>query len=219
MVSSVEYHSTETLKNAGMDLFEHSIDKTKNWLPQDGTVHYYGKLFTATEANYYFDKLLTGIEWRNDEAMMFGKKIITRRKVAWYGEKPFEYTYSNITKYALPWTKELLELKTAIEKETGETFNSCLLNLYHHGEEGMAWHSDGEPDLKKNGAIASLSFGAERKFAFKHKQTNQKVELILEHGSLLIMKDTTQTHWLHRLPPTKRITTARVNLTFRTIVD
>jgi len=201
-----------------MKLFDDITDKTKNWLPQDGTVNYYGKLFTAIEANYYLDKLLTTIEWRNDEAIIFGKKIITKRKVAWYGEKPYEYTYSNTTKYALSWTKELLELKTLIEKETGETFNSCLLNLYHNGEEGMAWHSDGEADLKKDGAIGSLSFGAERKFAFKHKQTKEKIELLLEHGSLLVMKDTTQTHWLHRLPPTKKVTTPRVNLTFRTII-
>jgi alkylated DNA repair dioxygenase AlkB len=201
-----------------MNLFENDIDKTKNWLPQDGTVLYYGKLFNHIQANNYFEKLLNTIEWRNDEAIIFGKKIITKRKVAWYGDEPFEYTYSNITKYALPWTNELLELKAAIEKETGESFNSCLLNLYHDGEEGMAWHSDGEKDLKKNGAIGSLTFGAERKFAFKHKHTGQKVELILEHGSLLVMKDSTQTFWLHRLPPTKRISKARVNLTFRTIV-
>lgn len=202
-----------------MELFENSIDKTKNRLPRDGTVNYYGQVFNSKEADYYFDNLLNTIEWRNDEAVFFGKKIITRRKVAWYGEKPFEYTYSNTTKYALPWTKELLELKAVIEKETGETFNSCLLNLYHSGEEGMAWHSDGEADLKKDGAIGSLTLGAERKFAFKHKQTNEKIELILEHGSLLVMKDTTQTFWLHRLPPTKRITAPRINLTFRTIIQ
>lgn len=202
-----------------MELFENSIDKTKNRLPRDGTVNYYGQVFNSKEANYYFDNLLNTIEWRNDEAFFFGKKIITRRKVAWYGEKPFEYRYSNTTKYALPWTKELLELKAVIEKETGETFNSCLLNLYHSGEEGMAWHSDGEADLKKDGAIGSLTLGAERKFAFKHKQTNEKIELILEHGSLLVMKDTTQTFWLHRLPPTKRITAPRINLTFRTIIQ
>lgn len=202
-----------------MKLFENSIDKTKNRLPRDGTVNYYGQVFNSKEADYYFDNLLNTIEWRNDEAVFFGKKIITRRKVAWYGEKPFEYTYSNTTKYALPWTKELLELKAVIEKETGETFNSCLLNLYHSGEEGMAWHSDGEADLKKDGAIGSLTLGAERKFAFKHKQTNEKIELILEHGSLLVMKDTTQTFWLHRLPPTKRISAPRINLTFRTIIQ
>lgn len=145
------------------------------------------------------------------------KKIITKRKVAWYGDEQFSYTYSNSTKVALPWTSELLTLKKAIEKVAGETFNSCLLNLYHSGEEGMAWHSDGEKDLKKEGAIASVSFGAERKFCFKHKETSEKFEMLLPHGSLLIMKGKTQANWLHRLPPTKKILTPRVNLTFRTI--
>ena len=202
-----------------MDLFNQTIDKNKNYLPKNGTVNYYGKVLTREQADFYFNKLLETIAWRNDEAIVFGKKIITKRKVAWYGEKPYEYTYSNIKKYALPWTKELLELKTVIEKETGETFNSCLLNLYHNGTEGMAWHSDGETDLKKDGAIGSISFGAERKFAFKHKETSEKTELILEHGSILVMKDTTQTFWLHRLPPAKRMVTPRINLTFRTIVE
>lgn len=202
-----------------MDLFGNSFDKTKNLLPKDGTVNYYGKLLNQPKADSYLESLLSNIEWRNDKAIIFGKKIITKRKVAWYGERPFEYTYSNTTKRALQWTEDLLKLKKLVEKETGDTFNSCLLNLYHNGEEGMAWHSDGEKDLKKDGAIASLSFGAERKFAFKHKETKEKIELILEHGSLLVMKDTTQTYWLHRLPPTKRINKPRINLTFRTIVD
>ena len=202
-----------------MDLFNLAIDKTKNWLPQDGIVNYYGQILTKEQADFYFEQLLKTIEWRNDEAIIFGKKIITKRKVAWYGDKPYEYTYSNTSKYAFPWTKELLELKQLAEQETKETFNSCLLNLYHSGSEGMAWHSDAETDLKKDGAIGSLSFGAERKFAFKHKQSKEKVELFLEHGSLLVMKDTTQTYWLHRLPPTKKVTTPRVNLTFRTIEE
>ncbi|RRN77583.1 alpha-ketoglutarate-dependent dioxygenase AlkB [Pseudoxanthomonas sp. SGD-10] len=202
-----------------MDLFNQMADKDRNWLPYDGTVNYYGKLLGKKEADYYFERLLNTVEWRNDEAIIYGKRIVTKRKVAWYGDKPFEYTYSKVSKYALLWTEELLELKALIENKTGERFNSCLLNLYHNGEEGMAWHSDGERDLKKDGAIGSLSFGAERKFAFKHKQTKEKVDLLLEHGSLLVMKDTTQTHWLHRLPPSKKITSPRINLTFRTIVE
>src|SRR5690606_20024894 len=193
--------------------------KNINLLPKDGTVIYYGKLMTSQQANDYFHRLLNEIQWKNDVAIIFGKRIVTKRKVAWYGEKPFEYTYSNTTKLALPWTKELLELKELVEARTGETFNSCLLNLYHNGNEGMAWHSDAEKDLKKNGAIASLSFGAERKFAFKHKETKEKITLTLENGSLLVMKGATQTHWLHRLPPTKLIKTPRINLTFRTIVE
>lgn len=201
-----------------MELFSRITDSAANLLPYDGIVNYYGKIFSATAANQYLNALLNNIEWKNDQAVIYGKLIITKRKVAWYGDKPFAYTYSNITKQALPWTEELLQLKTMAEQQTGETFNSCLLNLYHTGEEGMAWHSDAEKDLKKDGAIGSLSFGAERKFSFKHKQTAEKVEVHLEHGSLLVMKGTTQTHWLHRLPPTTKTNLPRVNLTFRTIV-
>lgn len=171
------------------------------------------------QAVAYYNCLLNDIEWKNDEAIIFGKHILTKRKVAWYGDHPFEYTYSNVTKQALVWTKELLELKMLAEEKSGEHFNSCLLNLYHNGDEGMAWHSDAEKDLKKNGAIASLSFGAERKFSFKHKATKESISLTLENGSLLIMKDTTQTNWLHRLPPTKTTQKPRINLTFRSIVN
>jgi alkylated DNA repair dioxygenase AlkB len=201
-----------------MDLFSDETNAHNNLLPYDGTVKYHGKLMPFSTANHYLDILLNTIDWKNDEAVIFGKHIHTKRKVAWYGDSPFEYSYSNTTKKASPWTPELLELKTLAEKTLGETFNSCLLNLYHTGEEGMAWHSDGEKDLKKNGAIGSMSFGAERKFAFKHKKSKQTISLILEHGSLLVMKDDTQTHWLHRLPPTKQTHKQRVNLTFRTIV-
>jgi len=202
-----------------MDLFSNEPQETINLLPKDGIVNYYGKLMAVKEADHYLNSLLNTIEWKNDEAVIFGKHIITKRKVAWYGDSGFNYTYSNITKQALGFTKELLELKAIAEERTGEKFNSCLLNLYHNGNEGMAWHSDAEKDLKKNGAIASLSFGAERKFTFRHKKTKETVSLILEHGSLLIMKDATQTNWLHRLPPTKLVTKPRVNLTFRTIVS
>lgn len=201
-----------------MSLFEFLEEPSRNWLPKDGEVNYHGKILSIEEATRFYESLFQEIEWRNDEALIFGKRILTKRKVAWYGDLPFEYTYSKVTKMALPWTENLLILKKLVEEQSGETYNSCLLNLYHTGDEGMAWHSDGETDLKKNGAIASLSFGAERKFAFKHKQTKEKVEIHLEHGSLLIMKGTTQSHWLHRLPPTKKINTPRINLTFRTIV-
>lgn len=200
-----------------MSLFDAPLDSSLNLLPFDGIVNYYGKVMNFAEATRFQNLLMKNIEWRNDEAIIFGKKIITKRKVAWYGEKAFDYTYSKNTKKALLWTPELIELKSIIEKQSGETFNSCLLNLYHDGSEGMAWHSDGEKQLKTNGAIASLSFGAERKFAFKHKESKDKIDLVLEHGSLLIMKGATQTHWLHRLPPTTGISTPRINLTFRTI--
>lgn len=199
-------------------LFEKAADPNKNRLPADGIVHYYGAIMDPKQADDYYRDLLKNIAWEHDAAVIFGKKLFTKRKVAWYGDRPFSYTYSQITKTALSWTHSLLALRKRVEERTGETFNSCLLNLYHTGMEGMAWHSDGEKDLKPNGAIASLSFGAERKFAFKHKTSGEKISLILDHGSLLVMKGNTQTHWLHRLPPTKLIQAPRINLTFRTIV-
>ena len=201
-----------------MQLFDFPADPSINLLPGDGIVHYYGKMMTSEESGAMAEALLNRIEWRNDEAVIYGKRIITKRKVAWYGDQPFSYTYSKTTKTALPWTPALLILKNLAEKHSGETYNSCLLNLYHDGSEGMAWHSDGEKDLRKNGAIASLSFGAERKFCFKHKHSGEKIDVFLEAGSLLVMKGETQTHWLHRLPPSTKIHQPRINLTFRTIV-
>jgi alkylated DNA repair dioxygenase AlkB len=200
-----------------MDIFDNTIDSTINLLPKDGVVNYYGPILSLCNSDKFFHDLLKVIDWKNDEAVILGNKIVTKRKVAWYGDRPFSYTYSKTTKEALPWCVELLQLKEMVESLSEESFNSCLLNLYHDGNEGMTWHSDGETELKLNGAIASLSLGAERKFSFKHKKTKEIVSLVLEHGSLLVMKSVTQTHWLHCLPTTKKIGTARINLTFRMI--
>ena len=187
-------------------------------LNRDGRVDYYGKITTNVEANLYFEILLQNIVWKNDEAIILGKHIITKRKTAWYGDSDYLYTYSNTTRRALPWTSELRDLKQLAEKLTETKFNSCLLNLYHDGNEGLAWHSDDEKVLRRNGTIASLSFGAERKFSLKHKKTKQTISIILEHGSLLVMKDETQVYWLHSLPKTKKIVMPRINLTFREII-
>ena len=194
------------------------MGETANLLHKDGTAHYYGKILPYREANRYFDLLLQNIQWKNDEANILGKHIVTKRKVAWYGNSDYSYAYSNTTKQALAWTRELSVLKRLVEEITGESFNSCLLNLYHNGNEGLGWHSDDEKSIGKYTPIASLSFGAERKFSFKHKQTKQTVSLVLGHGSLLVMKGATQTNWLHSLPKSNRITQARINLTFRMMV-
>jgi alkylated DNA repair dioxygenase AlkB len=132
-----------------MDLFDNEISYSENLLPNDGILNYFGKIWTTEEANHYLNCLLNNINWENDRTIIYGKLIITKRKVAWYGDSDFEYTYSNTTKRALSWTKELLELKSTAEEKTNERFNSCLLNLYHSGDEGMAWHSDAEKELKK----------------------------------------------------------------------
>ncbi|BDA77170.1 DNA methylase [Leptospira kobayashii] len=190
-----------------------------NLLPYEGIVHYYGKVLDTDQANRYFDTLFKTIEWKNDEAIIFGKHIITKRKAAWYGDNEYQYTYSGTTKQALLWTKELLELRRIVEDISETKFNSCLLNLYHDGEESMSWHSDDEKSLGLNTVIASLSLGAERKFSFKHKNTKQSFSIYLENGSLLVMKGSTQTNWNHSLPKSKKIIQPRINLTFRTIID
>ncbi len=202
-----------------MDIFGNKLDQPIRIIGTGGLVDYYGNLFSHDCADDYFNKLFNTIQWKNDRAIIYGKEIVTKRKVAWYGEKPFNYTYSNTTKRAIAWTQDLQDLKQMAEQKTNETYNSCLLNLYHSGSEGMAWHSDAESDLKKNGAICSLSLGAERKFSFKHKSTKETVSLVLKHGSLLVMKGATQKNWLHRLPLTTKVNQARINLTFRTIIE
>lgn len=193
-------------------------DTISNILHTDGTVNYYGKILSSGEANQYFDLLMQSVLWKNDEVVIFGKHIVTRRKAAWYGDSDYLYTYSNTTKQALAWTKELSDLKQIVEEYVETKFNSCLLNLYHNGNEAMGWHSDDEKSLGKNNTIASLSLGAEREFLLKHKQTKRIASVVLEHGSLLIMKDATQANWLHSLPKSKNVTQPRINLTFRKIV-
>lgn len=207
-----------------MDLFsqfesEENRYKFENILPFDGEVSYDELFLTPTESAAYFEAFTTEIAWKNDRAIIYGKTIETKRKVAWYGDRPFQYQYSNTEKIALPWTPNLLKIRAKVEFETGQKFNACLLNLYHSGSEGMAWHSDAEKELLKNGTIASISLGAERKFAFKHKKTNEIVSIQLKTGSLLCMKGETQTHWLHRLPPTTKVKSPRINLTFRQMVE
>jgi alkylated DNA repair dioxygenase AlkB len=194
------------------------LDSRMNVLPQDGQVNYYGTIFDRQIADFYFDHLLSTIPWQHDEVIIFGKKIITARKVAWLADEGCSYTYSGTTKEITPWTQHLLEVKTAVEKYAQTQFNSCLLNLYHHGSEGMGWHSDDEASLGKNCTIASVSFGASRKFAFKHKSTKQTISLMLEHGSLLMMQGATQHFWKHALLKSTKIDQPRINLTFRNIL-
>lgn len=150
--------------------------------------------------------------------VVFGKHIVTKRKTAWYGDSDYVYIYSKTEKKALPWTRELVNLKQIVENLSNTKFNSCLLNLYHDGNEGMGWHSDDEKSIEGNSTIASVSFGAERRFSFKHKQSKKTISVLLENGSLLLMKDATQKNWRHSLPKSTRIIRPRINLTFRRMV-
>ena len=191
----------------------------KNLLPKDGTVYYYGKIFTEEQSEIYYVKLLNEINWQHDVVKIFGKEIITKRKVAFLGDEGISYKYSGKTKIAENWPKFILEIKSTVEQISGEKFNACLLNYYHNGSEAMSWHSDNEKEILKHSAIASVSFGAERKFGFKHNFSKEEISLMLENGSLLIMKDETQIYWKHKLYTNAKISEPRINLTFRTIVN
>lgn len=192
---------------------------SENLIPYNGEVYYFENFLEEQLSKQFFQELHKNIYWEHDEFLMYGKKIITKRKVAWYGSKEFDYTYSNKTRKARKFTEELVKIKRLIEVESKDVYNSCLLNLYHEGSEGMGWHSDNEKELQPLATIASLSLGGERKFAFKHKTTKETISLTLHNGSLLLMKGAVQQHWLHQLPKTKKNVDPRINLTFRSIIE
>ena len=202
-----------SLNNTPLD----SAVSSQTIINMDGIAIYTDSLIPVEKSELFLLQLSKNIQWKNDESVIFGKHYITRRKTAWYGDGPFNYTYSKRKRTALPWTNELLEIKHVVENNESTKFNSCLLNFYHDGDDGMGWHADNEKELKKNSVIASVSLGAERKFSFKHKKNKEKIDLILGNGSLLVMKEQIQTHWIHQLPKSKKIKEPRINLTFRTI--
>lgn len=202
-----------------MDLFEQLDGTPANLLPHDGTLLYYGPLFSAREADVLFRRLMQEVPWQHDEVTVMGKRIVTRRKYSWHGDKAWSYEYSGAVKTARPWVPVLLELKQRVEDISGAGYNSCLLNLYHSGQEGMSWHTDNEKELVPRAAITSLSFGAQRRFLLRHKGTGQTLEKTLEHGSLLVMKNEIQQHWLHSVPVMAKVTSPRISLTFRSMAD
>jgi alkylated DNA repair dioxygenase AlkB len=174
--------------------------------------------FTENESRRLFQQLISSIEWKQEELSMYGKKVKTPRLTAWYGDENKSYKYSGVRFYALPWTEDLLFIKTITEALSGETFNSVLLNLYRDGNDSMAWHSDDEPELGTNPIIASVNFGQERRFDFRQKKDHSiKHSVMLENGSVLIMKGDIQHHWQHQLAKTAKAIKPRINLTFRKI--
>lgn len=191
--------------------------ETTNLLSKDGFVHYYPKIWDEKDSSSLFNALLQSSHWHTDQLVMFGQTITTKRKVIWMGDPGCSYSYSGIRKQPQAWTPEIRLIKAKIEEIAQWKFNSCLLNLYHDGNEGMGWHSDNEPELNPMAPIASLSLGGVRKFAFKHKIEKTVSSLFLENGSLLMMHAPTQEYWQHSLLKTSRPVEARINLTFRDI--
>jgi alkylated DNA repair dioxygenase AlkB len=191
---------------------------TLNILPKDGRAYYYPNIFDEQRSQWLMTQLQESLTWESDQLIMFGKVVTTRRKVAWVGDSKCSYTYSGVQKIPQAWTSDLLLIKEQLEAMAQSEFNSCLLNFYHDGDDGMGWHSDDEKELNPHSPIASLSLGARRKFAFRHKEDKETISLFLEGGSALLMHAPTQEYWQHALLKTKTASDARINLTFRNII-
>ncbi len=186
----------------------------------ESDISYYPNFLSAEKATQLMRILRTTIAWQQDTITVFGKTHPQPRLTALYGNNMRPYSYSNITMHPHPFTKELKEVKTNIESIVSPTvFTSCLLNLYRDGKDSNGWHADDEASLGKNPVIASVSLGQERFFHFKHKHDKTlKHKMLLTHGSLLIMRGSTQHNWLHQIPKTSRPIEERINLTFRVIL-
>ena len=191
---------------------------TDNLLPYDGKVNDLGVIIDDATALYH--TLLNELPWQSDIVTLFGKTHITTRKIVWMGDKNANYQYSGHVRQTVPWSDVAFHVKQKIEQalaEVGVTanFNTCLLNYYPSGADGMGYHADDEKELGQQPVIASLSLGATRKFVFKHKKTQDKVELYLESGQLVVMHGDTQTFWKHTITKTKTVDAGRISLTFR----
>jgi len=165
------------------------------------------------EADHYYNILLHNTPWQEYQMPMYDKVVTAPRMIAWYGEE------EEAGEFALPWTPELLVLRNKVEKETGLSFNAVLLNLYRNGNDSVASHSDKEHRIGKNPNIASVTFGQTRPFRFRHKTDKcvPQLEVLLHHGTLLLMSGTTNTFWEHHIPKSAKNMLPRINLTFRQV--
>jgi alkylated DNA repair dioxygenase AlkB len=184
----------------------------------DAEIIYFPHFFDKKEADAFFAQLTTNIPWQQDEIRVFGKNHLQPRLTALFGNEGKSYSYSNIKMQPHPWNPLLQKIKSAVESVSDTNFTSVLLNLYRDGKDSNGWHADNEKELGINPIIASISFGTERIFQLKHNTiSNLKQNIVLEHGSLLLMKGTTQHFWKHQIPKTSKPIGSRINLTFRVI--
>ena len=184
----------------------------------DASIIYYPNFFSTEEATILFDTLQKEIPWQQDDIKVYGKVYPQPRLTALFGNEGKSYSYSNITMHPHKWSPLLMSIKEKVEKTTEAIYSTVLLNYYRDGKDSNGWHADNEKELGTNPIIASLSFGAERMFQLKHNAiTNQKINISLAHGSLLVMKGTTQHFWKHQIPKTTKPIGSRINLTFRII--
>ena len=195
---------------------EHSDGKSwQEILPYDGSARLLPTFLPRDASDRVFAAIHSEVPWASHDLVLFGKKMTEPRLSCWVGDTGVSYTYSGVRRAPEPWTKTLDELRYSCEEVTGAKFNSVLANLYRSGDDAMGWHADDEPELGPEPVIASLSFGDERRFDFRHRLSGETINVVLPHGSILVMSGTTQANWKHRIARTKRSTAPRVNLTYR----
>ena len=198
-----------------------TLDKNSSLIKADNlSVEYIENFFDFDQSQLYMKHLTNDIKWKREKIRMWGKEIVTKKRIAWYADEGKSYTYSGSTFHPDQWNELLLEIKKYVEQYIKFQFNSVLLNEYPNGKVGMGWHSDNERELGIDPIIASLSFGANRDFIFKHKtnKSYENIKIHLKSGSLLLMLGSTQHHWKHSLPKRLKVREPRINLTFRKIL-
>lgn len=199
-------------------LFENTSEPIYFNIP-DAEIIYYPNFFDVEQSDLLFQELLLKIPWQQDDIKVFGKVHAQPRLTALFGNEGKSYSYSNIKMQPHSWSPLLQNLKLKVEALSTHEFTTVLLNLYRDGKDSNGWHADNEKELGVNPVIASLSFGDERYFHLQHNtDKSQKIKILLEHGSLLVMKGTTQHFWKHHIPKTAKPIGSRINLTFRSIV-
>ena len=198
-----------------------TLDKNRSLIQADNLyVEYIENFFDLDQSKSYMNHLTNIVKWKSEKIKMFGKEIVTKKRIAWYADEGKSYTYSGSTFHPDQWNELLLEIKKHVEQYIKFQFNSVLFNEYPNGKVGMGWHSDDERELGIDPIIASLSFGANRDFIFKHKtdKSFENIKIHLKSGSLLLMLGSTQHHWKHSLPKRLKVREPRINLTFRKIL-
>lgn len=217
-----EIHELKSTMKANLQntasLFSDIDDISNGIFKNEHLLRYIPDFFSKQESQYFFETLKDTISWKHEYITLFGKKVLQPRLTALYGNINTPYRYSGLTMTPLSWTKELLQIKTAIELYSQTSFNTVLLNYYRTGEDSMGWHADNEAELGKNPCIASVTFGTERRFVLRlNTNHSQKHAINLADGSLLIMKGELQHIAQHCVPKQKKIIGERINLTFRLI--
>lgn len=198
-------------------MFDHVAETWRELLPYDGSARLNPSFGDTASADVVFTQLFNEVPWRNHQLVLFGKKLNEPRLSAWVADPGVAYAYSGVQRSPDDWTPTLDNLRRRCEAATGAKFNSVLANLYRTGDDSMGWHADDEPELGAEPVIASLSFGAERRFDFKHRSSGETISVVLPHGSLLVMSGATQACWKHRIARTKRVDAPRINLTYRLV--